>query len=329
MGFSSLLFLSAALAHASGSPIAQRHRESSSDSKGPIVWATETVTITTQPIHSKNSILAPTRTRGLKPPHPHAPHSSSTPSSVDKGGNSHGGGMKPIVGRAVDGEIGLQVVTVAADLSPDATLGANTWGTGCTTTITPAWGYGGCPSWDSTETIYPTTTVLYTSVNCRGCDHVYVDGIRFCPNRVATTTKRVSTASTFWLTVCQSSSLLGRNVELETPATTTAGGPGATLTPVAAPSPLITSAPKATAALGARQGAAEIAACPTTYIIPPEKSAGRTLTTYSRYTTTTVFLNCGGCPLVVSTALQGIGPLVSFTKTTTLPVGTKTAYACR
>lgn len=236
--------------------------------------------------------------------------------------------MKPIAGRAgANGASGFNIISATLDLSPAAaTLLPDK---GCTTTFPNTYGFGDC-AWDSTYTIYPSTAIRYKSVDCRGCDHVVVDAIHFCPNRIISATKRASTASTFWSTVCEPSrGPVLNDVEVRAPATTTVSEPLGTLAPAAAPSPVITTAPKATAALGARQGAGlELLACPTTKLVQPEMSAGKTKTTYARYTTTTIYVACGGCPLVVSTALAGYGPPVTFTKTTTLPVGTRTAYAC-
>jgi hypothetical protein len=64
-------------------------------------------------------------------------------------------------------------------------------------------------------------------------------------------------------------------------------------------------------------------------VVQPERSAGKTSTKYSTFTTTTVTVECSGCSLVISTALAGYGPPGSFVTTTTLPVGAITTYACR
>ena len=79
----------------------------------------------------------------------------------------------------------------------------------------------------------------------------------------------------------------------------------------------------------ARFQALDAAACPTTLVVQPEKSAGKTSTRYATYTTTTVTVDCSGCSLVISTALAGFGPPFSFATTTTVSVGAATTWACR
>ena len=79
----------------------------------------------------------------------------------------------------------------------------------------------------------------------------------------------------------------------------------------------------------ARIQAAAAPACPTTLVVQPEKSAGKTSTRYATYTTTTVTVDCSGCSLVISTALAGFGPPFSFATTTTVSVGAATTWACR
>ncbi|KAJ9158143.1 hypothetical protein NKR19_g3617 [Coniochaeta hoffmannii] len=71
------------------------------------------------------------------------------------------------------------------------------------------------------------------------------------------------------------------------------------------------------------------AACPTTYVVQPGQSAGSTSTRYQRTVTQTVRLPCGGCPLVLSTALAGYGPAGRFTTTVTSPVASTTTYVCQ
>ncbi len=85
-------------------------------------------------------------------------------------------------------------------------------------------------------------------------------------------------------------------------------------------------APKPPARVQALDAAA---ACPTTLVVQPEKSAGKTATRYATYTTTTVTVDCSGCSLVISTALAGFGPPFSFATTTTVSVGAATTWACR
>ncbi|KAK5652892.1 hypothetical protein OQA88_9558 [Cercophora sp. LCS_1] len=307
MDFSKLVLLSALLSHASCSPIGtgglQRGALSSSSSlipDAPVLWSDSGVA-------------------GHHEPHAQRPPPTST--SVDRNAV-----MKPIVGRD-EGRAGPFDPALPGALQPRELQ----WGEGCTTSL-PRNPSGKC-SWDGTQTIYPSTTLRYASINCNGCDHVEDNYVYFCPNQRIEGTKYVSTAFTYWLTVCESSKLVAQrtdNARTEVSAATVTSGSGLQIQelPAAAPSPAITSAPTPTASLAAREDVAP-AACPTTFVVQPEKSAGKTFTTYSSYTTTTVLLNCGGCPLTLTTALAGYGPAVGFTKTTTLPIGTKTTYACR
>ncbi|KAK3352860.1 hypothetical protein B0T25DRAFT_453910 [Lasiosphaeria hispida] len=225
--------------------------------------------------------------------------------------------MKSIAGRGA-AAFPPQLPTLA-DLSPIITASPEhislvpfsqiPWREGCTTTLAKD-PKGGCLDWNGVETVHPSTTIKYKSIDCHGCDYFFSDDFRFCPNRQINATERVSTPSTYWSTVCQPTTALGYEPQADASALTTTSSLSITRTPV-------------------DTMAKDLAACPTTYVVQPEQSAGKTLTTYSRYTTTTVLLNCGGCPLVVSTALVGYGPPGVFTKTTTLPVGARTTYACR
>ncbi|KAK3943217.1 hypothetical protein QBC46DRAFT_307527 [Diplogelasinospora grovesii] len=175
-------------------------------------------------------------------------------------------------------------------------------------------------SWDGTETLYPYTTTLYRQINCHGCQSVDVHSdIWFCPNMRINDTEKVSTPSTYWSTVCEPLTALSQLTETDTPATITSDGPVVTGMPNPAPTPLITNS---------NVGVQPTAACPTTFMVNPGQSAGRTLTRYSKFTTTTIQLDCGGCTLVTSTAIAGYGPIGRFTATITLPLGTVTAYAC-
>ena len=194
---------------------------------------------------------------------------------------------------------------------------------GCTTTLSETYGYP-CV-WSGTETIYPSTVIGTKQVNCNGCDVLSVDKeYYFCPNQVITATEWAKTPSTFWTTVCKPSATAAKRQER-----VMATGPGATSTVIDGNSPVMTPPPR----LGNQAGVKDLrdaqpAACSTTYVVQPEKSAGKTLTSYASYTTTTATLNCHGCSLSVSTALAGYGPPGVFTKTTTLPIGTTTVYVC-
>jgi len=177
--------------------------------------------------------------------------------------------------------------------------------------------------WDGTRTIYPYSTTRYTSVDCHGCGQInVVKDWYHCPNMRINATQVVSTPSTYWTTVCEASTVLAAVKQRDTAATPTADGPLITTRPGAAE---IQARPRKGRE---RNPQLDNAPCPTTFVIQPEKSAGKTSTRYSKYTTTTILLNCAGCPLFLSTALAGYGPANGFTKTTTLPVGTTTTYAC-
>jgi hypothetical protein len=69
-------------------------------------------------------------------------------------------------------------------------------------------------------------------------------------------------------------------------------------------------------------------ACPTTVTVTPPQEVGPVSTFYQRTSTVTLSLDCGGCPLVVSTQVQGLGPPVSYTKTITVAATVTTAYRC-
>lgn len=99
---------------------------------------------------------------------------------------------------------------------------------GCTTTLSETYGYP-C-TWDGTETIYPSTTIMFRQVDCNGCNVLDVrKSIYFCPNQIITATAKVGVPSIFWSTTCQPSALNHRD-EQRTPATTTIPGSGAAKT---------------------------------------------------------------------------------------------------
>ena len=181
---------------------------------------------------------------------------------------------------------------------------------GCTTTISET-GPHTC-SWNGIQTVYPSTIVLTKEVNCHGCIDLYIHkDIWYCPMFVIDSVTTVSTPSTSWHTTCAPLTALSQLTY--------------TAVPVTAQPPVTTGAPHP--AHRPRDIAAP-GACPTTYVVQPPQSAGGTSTQYQRTVTATVRLNCGGCPLVVSTALAGYGPAGRFTTTVTSPVHTTTAYVC-
>jgi hypothetical protein len=204
---------------------------------------------------------------------------------------------------------------------------------GCTTTISRPYSYP-C-SWDGTTTIYPSTTVAYRPVDCGGCSNVRIIAeLQHCPNMQINGTARVNTPYTVWSTVCLPTlSVKNRRDEIDSPVTTTADS-GAEQTPAPAPTPSRQHGALARGRRNAEAAAAPVpqnpqpTACPTTLFVQPPRSAGPTATTYASWTTSTLQVPCGGCDLTVSTALAGYGPPATFETTTTLPVGTVTAYAC-
>ncbi|KAL2267899.1 hypothetical protein VTJ83DRAFT_5176 [Remersonia thermophila] len=235
---------------------------------------------------------------------------------------------------------------------------------GCTTTMSAAPAGYPC-SWDGTTTIYPSTTTVYHAVNCNGCQHVRVIAEWYhCPNMRINGTSWANTPTTYHSTICQPSlsARAARPTEVDALATPTANAaanaaadadhdpnqPTRAGTGAVIPSQPTATATAATAATAdaqaqgqgqpqphealrlAREAAPQAAtACPTTLVVQPPRSAGRTATSYSSWTTSTLQVPCGGCDLFVSTALAGYGPPATFETTTTLPVGTVTAYACQ
>ncbi|KAK4155395.1 hypothetical protein C8A00DRAFT_13569 [Chaetomidium leptoderma] len=213
--------------------------------------------------------------------------------------------MKPALGRREALNLGSP-----PDLSPLDTAVLQPL-KGCTTTLSETYGYP-C-SWDGTTTVYPSTTVLFQQINCNGCETVYVDKeLYYCPNQSINGTQKMAVPTTSWSTICRPSSAVARRAQNDAPATTVVSHHDSGVNGGRSPEDYL-----------------HPAACPTTLVVQPERSAGKTSTEYSSWTTSTMSLSCGGCPLVVSTALVGYGPPGSFVTTTTLPVGTITTYACR
>ena len=179
-------------------------------------------------------------------------------------------------------------------------------------------------SWNGIETTYPGIVTSTRYAECHGCLNIQVDKqLWYCPNQIISATAVAHTPKTTWTTACAPASIPGQ-------VTTRAAAPAVT-----------TRAPAPTAAHILDMRAAEkrsaqgnlieqqSAACPTTYVVQPGQTAGSTATRYQRTVTSTVSLSCGGCPLVLSTALAGYGPPGRFTTTITAPVGTTTTYVCQ
>ncbi|SPQ24004.1 55eb36d6-febb-4ccb-8d6b-352e7bc73d75 [Thermothielavioides terrestris] len=170
-----------------------------------------------------------------------------------------------------------------------------------------------------------------SEVNCHGCPYLDLSQSFYnCPNQHITATLSVGVASTSWSTVCRPSGQRSdTNAAAATPTVPAGGAPVASASNRRpnGPPPSPTLRPAAAAKVAG--GGIEPAACTTTYIVQPPQSAGKTLTTYASYTTTTVPLDCAGCSLAISTGLVGYGPPGVFTTTTTLPVGAITTYKCQ
>lgn len=227
--------------------------------------------------------------------------------------------------------------TIVLNPLPSVSAGLSALPTpGCTTTLTEMSFNNPC-FWDGTTTTYPYTTVSYLTIDCNGCDNVFVEkGLYFCPNQRINGTLQAATPSTSWSPVCKpSATLAGQTAEQAAPPATTTDSNVATpqtAAPVASPAnsaPTPRAEPAVLKDARSPEDGLQAAACPTTLIVQPGKSAGKTSTRYSTFTTTTVTLDCAGCPLVISTALAGYGPPGTFETTTTLPVGAVTTYACR
>ena len=145
--------------------------------------------------------------------------------------------------------------------------------------------------------VYATTQTLYTEVNCGGCLEVSLHTTMHypCPTP-ANPTETIDGTATEWETLC-----------LLTP----------TL-PIVPPDDRLYRRQDTTFARPA---------CPTTLIVPVS-STGATETVYEQYTTVTSTVPCGGCDLVTSTMVGGLGAMRSPGLTATEPVGTSTVYAC-
>ena len=181
--------------------------------------------------------------------------------------------------------------------------------------------------WHGTLTVYPSTSTKYQGVDCNGCSDVFVKSdVWFCPYQNVDATRTVATPRTVLGATCNPSTVYKRIFP------TPAAGPSGNEPTFPYYRPLEGLGPGVQAARPTPHGlqVAGAASCPhpTTLVVPAPQSAGKTLTGYSRFTTTTKQLDCNGCPLVVSTMVQGPGPIAHFTTTTTLPLGTATAYVC-
>ncbi|KXX75070.1 hypothetical protein MMYC01_208777 [Madurella mycetomatis] len=322
-----LLLLSVVVGQVAPSPVAQPE---GAQGGFPGLEAADRIS----PDHGEHATSTPTATaRSRVQPVPVSPETPLTAAP--------GGPMKPIVERreALNLADTVNFNAPSHGFSPHETIIIYPLPTrpGCTTTLYETYGYP-C-HWDGTETVYPSTTIQTRQVNCNGCENLLVQkDYYFCPNQRINATARVPTPSTYYSTICRPTGALGQQqIARRSPATTTANSVH-TMTTSTRPAPSTTTAlhPELRArggAVNANHAAAAAAAapaCATTLIVQPEKSAGKTQTSYADYTTTTISLDCHDCSeLVISTALAGYGPPGVFTTTTTVPVGTVTSYACR
>ena len=192
---------------------------------------------------------------------------------------------------------------------------------GCTTTL--QYNFNPACSWDGTSTKYPSTTTATKRINCNGCANLDL-GWGSCPLMVVNDFKTAKTPFTETVTVCDTATL-----KLNVAAAIVTADIQRRALNVASPqtSAGILLRPRETGKPNLEKRE-DLAACPTTYVAVPEQQAGKTATSYAKFTTTTVKLNCGGCPLVVTTLPMAYGPPSVFDKTTTLPTGAKTTYAC-
>lgn len=234
-----------------------------------------------------------------------------------------------------------QEEVAVAEPTGDLTLGPTPPVRACTTTIYET-GVNPCSSLDGVETMYPSTTTQYTQVDCHGCFLVrVVKDIYYCPMAVISSRLTVDTASTTWETICAPSIGLGPRA-LPAPTATDLHGPGpiisaptpdpvatAPVTAIPTAEPVLELARKARGDADHLHGRQDAEACPTTFVVQPDKTAGSVSTEYQEWTTSTVELDCAGCELTLSTALAGYGPAGRLTETVTMPVGTTTVYSCQ
>ncbi|OIW31998.1 hypothetical protein CONLIGDRAFT_678433 [Coniochaeta ligniaria NRRL 30616] len=176
-------------------------------------------------------------------------------------------------------------------------------------------------SFNGIETVYPSIATSTRHVDCHGCQDIHVDKqIWYCPVQLINATHVAHTPKTTWTTACATVATSGQVTARDA-------------APVVVPQvPAPTAQPTPEAQRRNPQGNLmdqQPAACPTTYLVQPGKSAGSTSTRYQQTVTSTVRLPCGGCQLVLSTALAGYGPAGRFTTTVTAPVGTSTTYVCQ
>ncbi|KAL2018177.1 hypothetical protein VTK56DRAFT_1202 [Thermocarpiscus australiensis] len=166
---------------------------------------------------------------------PTLPASASSAASLSIG---HVEPVKPIIDRREALDLGVPPAPSPVDTAIPHPLPAE----GCTTTMTES--VGNPCTWDGTQTVYPSTTVLYQQVDCNGCDHIVVKkGYNNCPNQRISATARAATPSTSWSTVCRPSANLAQRAEQRTPAIPKTAGSDAARPTVKVSTPAVTAFP--------------------------------------------------------------------------------------
>lgn len=135
---------------------------------------------------------------------------------------------------------------------------------------------------------YTATETLYQEVDCEGCLDVTLRSVLEACSTTTEIPEEVRGTATEWEFICS-------------------------------PTPTLPIHPRE---IEPRQGA-----CTTTLILPVG-IAGVTATVFREYVTVTSRRPCGGCELVTSTAIGGLGVIIPPGVTVTADVGTRTAYAC-
>lgn len=135
---------------------------------------------------------------------------------------------------------------------------------------------------------YATTETLYQEVDCEGCPDVTLRNVLEACTTPTKVREEVRSTATEWEFTCSPTTTL----------------------------------PIHPRGIEPRQGA-----CTTTLILPVGVT-GVTATVFREYVTVTSRLPCGGCELVTSTAVGGLGVIIPPGATVTADVGTRTAYAC-
>jgi hypothetical protein len=181
---------------------------------------------------------------------------------------------------------------------------------------------GICPSHE-TETRYASTRTLEYEIDCHGCAALdiktHLPQIS-CPQQTPRATTSLP-ATTVYRTICAPSP--------SSPAGGDGDGDGddGDTARLELRDGLAVGAEEGPVATQLLKGGAGLQACSTTLIVPGMGTTGTT-TQYQRVVTLTSRLNCGGCGLVLSTRIGGLGPIMRPGVTATEAVGTSTVYTC-